>query len=162
MKNIADKIFPTFESFFETLKGWKTQNRKLVFTNGCFDLIHRGHIDSLSQCAAFGDKLIVGLNSDDSVRRLKGSERPLIDQESRATVLAALQMVDAVIYFDEDTPYNLIEKIRPDVLVKGEEYAIEEIAGHDVVLAHGGKVERLALTEGYSTSALIEKIKKLS
>lgn len=131
----------------------------MVFTNGCFDLLHRGHVDSLSKAAVFGDKLVVGLNSDTSVKFLKGKNRPLIDQQSRAILLAALIMVDAVVIFEEDTPYELIKSILPDVLVKGSEYLLEEIAGYDIVLAEGGRVERVDLTEGFSTSSLIEKIK---
>ena len=130
----------------------------MVFTNGCFDLVHRGHIDSLSKAAALGDRLIVGLNSDVSVKILKGQNRPLIDQNSRAILVASLFMVDAVILFNEETPYELIKAIIPDVLVKGSEYQIEEIAGFDVVLAAGGQVERIELTEGFSTSDLIQKI----
>lgn len=161
MNDISQKIYTSFEDFFNTLKSWKTHNYKLVFTNGCFDLIHRGHIDYLLESARLGDKLIVGLNTDQSVRLLKGEKRPLIDQNSRAFVLAALEMVDAIILFDEETPYDLIKSIQPDVLVKGKDYTIEEIAGHDVVLGRGGTVETIELTEGFSTSALIEKIKNL-
>jgi rfaE bifunctional protein nucleotidyltransferase chain/domain len=161
MNEITGKIHHSFDDFFETLKSWKTTNQKLVFTNGCFDLVHRGHIDSLVKSAKFGDKLIIGLNTDHSVKLLKGETRPLVDEESRAILMASLQMVDAVVLFDEETPYELIKAIQPDVLVKGNEYSIEEIAGHDVVLARGGKVERIELTDGFSTSALIEKIKKL-
>ena len=140
------------------MKSWKTHNYKLVFTNGCFDILHRGHVDSLIKSAAFGDKLIVGLNSDASVKLLKGPDRPIFDQQSRAYLLASLQMVDAVILFDEETPYELIGKIQPDVLVKGSEYKIEEIAGYDIVLAKGGTVERIELTPGFSTSEIIRKI----
>jgi rfaE bifunctional protein nucleotidyltransferase chain/domain len=141
------------------LKEWKQAGNKVVFTNGCFDLVHRGHIDSLAKAAEFGDRLIIGLNSDVSVKLLKGENRPLIDQQSRAVLLASLLMVDAVILFDEETPYELIKDIIPDVLVKGNEYQIEEIAGFDIVLASGGKVERIELTEGLSTTELIRKIK---
>ena len=132
----------------------------MVFTNGCFDLVHRGHIDSLVKAAELGDRLIVGLNSDQSVKLLKGEKRPLVDQQSRAVLLASLLMVDAVVLFDEETPYDLIRSIQPDVLVKGSEYQIEEIAGSDIVLASGGRVERIDLTEGFSTSDLIQKIKE--
>ncbi|HBL74420.1 MAG: hypothetical protein A2W90_20065 [Bacteroidetes bacterium GWF2_42_66] len=156
---IKSKISPSFPAFFETLKSWKTQNYKLVFTNGCFDILHRGHADSLVKSASFGNKLIVGLNSDASVKMLKGSGRPVFDQQSRAYLLASLQMVDAVIIFDEETPYELIKQIQPDVLVKGSEYQLEEIAGYDIVLAKGGTVERIELTPGFSTSEIIRKIK---
>ncbi len=158
-QQLNEKIFPDFQSFFETLKQWKTRNEKIVFTNGCFDLIHRGHIDSLLQAATFGSRLVVGLNTDSSVRLLKGKSRPLIEEQSRARILASLFFVDAVVLFPEETPYELIGKIHPDVLVKGEEYQLEEIAGHNIVLADGGKVERIKLTEGFSTTSLIEKIK---
>lgn len=156
---IQTKIFANAQQFFPVLDHWKKAGEKVVFTNGCFDLVHRGHIDSLSKAADLGDRLIVGLNSDNSVRILKGSNRPLIDEQSRAILLASLVMVDAVVIFDEETPYQLIEQIVPDVLVKGTEYQVEEIAGHDVVLGAGGKVERISLTEGFSTTGLIQKIK---
>lgn len=156
---IQSKIYTDASSFALVLKEWKLEGNKVVFTNGCFDLVHRGHIDSLAKAAEFGDRLIVGLNSDVSVKLLKGENRPLIDQQSRAVLLASLLMVDAVILFDEETPYELIKDIIPDVLVKGNEYQIEEIAGFDIVLASGGKVERIQLTEGFSTTDLIRKIK---
>lgn len=156
---IQSKIFTDARLFSMVLKEWKHAGYKVVFTNGCFDLVHRGHIDSLAKAAEFGDRLIIGLNSDVSVKMLKGENRPLIDQQSRAVLLASLLMVDAVVMFDEITPYELIKDIIPDVLVKGSEYQIEEIAGFDIVLASGGKVERIELTEGLSTTDLIRKIK---
>ena len=157
-KIIQSKIFENFQDFKPVLNQWQKSGQSIVFTNGCFDLVHRGHIDSLVKAATFGDWLIVGLNSDVSVRLLKGKKRPLIDEQSRAVMLASLLMVDAVILFQEETPYELIKSILPDVLVKGAEYRIEEIAGFDVVLASGGRVERIDLTEGFSTSDLIQKI----
>lgn len=156
---IQSKIFENAQAFIPVLSRWKQAGDTLVFTNGCFDLVHRGHIDSLAKAASLGDRLIVGLNSDVSVKLLKGENRPLIDQQSRAVLLASLLMVDAVIMFDEETPYELIRSILPDVLVKGTEYQIEEIAGYDIVLASGGRVERIKLTEGFSTTDLIRKIK---
>lgn len=156
---IQSKIFENAQAFRRVLSRWKQAGDTLVFTNGCFDLVHRGHIDSLAKAASLGDRLIVGLNSDVSVKLLKGENRPLIDQQSRAVLLASLLMVDAVIMFDEETPYELIRSILPDVLVKGTEYQIEEIAGYDIVLASGGRVERIKLTEGFSTTDLIRKIK---
>lgn len=156
---IQSKIFENAQAFRPVLSRWKQAGDTLVFTNGCFDLVHRGHIDSLAKAASLGDRLIVGLNSDVSVKLLKGENRPLIDQQSRAVLLASLLMVDAVIMFDEETPYELIRSILPDVLVKGTEYQIEEIAGYDIVLASGGRVERIELTEGFSTTDLIRKIK---
>jgi rfaE bifunctional protein nucleotidyltransferase chain/domain len=157
---IHSKIFADIEAFHPILDQWKKAGDTMVFTNGCFDLVHRGHIDALAKSAALGDRLIVGLNSDASVKLLKGETRPLIDQQSRAILLAALMMVDAVILFNKETPYELIRSILPDVLVKGTEYKIEEIAGYDLVLASGGRVERIELTEGFSTSDLIRKIKE--
>lgn len=156
---IQSKIFEDTPSFLPVLDQWRQNGNTIVFTNGCFDLVHRGHIDSLAKAAEWGNKLIVGLNSDVSVRLLKGENRPLVDQQSRAVLLASMLMVDAVVMFDEETPYQMIQHILPDVLVKGSEYQIEEIAGHDIVLASGGKVIRVELTEGFSTSEIIQKIK---
>ncbi len=156
---IHSRIFANAPAFIPVLEQWEQAGDVVVFTNGCFDLLHRGHIDSLTRAAALGDRLIVGLNSDVSVKLLKGENRPLIDQQSRAVLLASLLMVDAVVLFNEETPYKLIRSIVPDVLVKGTEYKVEEIAGSDIVLASGGRVERIELTEGFSTSDLIRKIK---
>jgi rfaE bifunctional protein nucleotidyltransferase chain/domain len=156
---IQSKIFENAQALIPVLTQWKQSGQEVVFTNGCFDLVHRGHIDSLAKAAAFGDRLIVGLNSDVSVKLLKGQNRPLVDQQSRAVLLASLLMVDAVVLFNEETPYELIRSIQPDVLVKGSEYQVEEIAGYDIVLASGGRVERIDLTEGFSTTDLIQKIK---
>ncbi len=161
MNTKSNKIYDSFAAFEPVLNEWKAQNETLVFTNGCFDIIHHGHVDSLKKSAAFGTKLIVGLNSDESVRIIKGKNRPVIEQQGRATILAAFEFVDAVIVFGEETPAELIAKIIPDVLVKGREYEIHEIAGHDTVLANGGKVETLDLVPGISTSELIKKIKTL-
>lgn len=155
------KIFRDFESLYPLLEIWKGSNNTIVFTNGCFDLIHHGHVDSLQKSAFFGTRLIVGLNSDASVKKLKGKNRPLLNEQARAEVLAAFECVDAVIIFNEDTPAEIISKIIPDVLVKGAQYKIHEIAGHDTVLNNGGKVETLELIEGISTSEIIERIKKL-
>ncbi len=155
------KIFRDFESFSPLLQIWKGSNNTIVFTNGCFDLIHHGHVDSLQQSASKGTKLIVGLNSDKSVQMLKGEKRPILGEMERATVLAAFECVDAVIIFNEETPAEIIAEIVPDVLVKGAQYEIHEIAGHDIVLNNGGTVETLDLVDGISTSDLIERIKKL-
>lgn len=160
LEGVTSKIFNDFESFQPTLDGWKKSGDRIVFTNGCFDLLHQGHIDYLAKSADLGSRLVVGLNTDSSVRILKGNERPLVGEESRAILLAALSMVDAVILFPEETPYDLIGKILPEVLVKGDDYKTEEIAGFDIVLANGGKVERIALLPGFSTTALVEKLKK--
>ena len=158
---INSKIFPGFGSFSANLKRWKFSGDKVVFTNGCFDILHRGHIDYLAKAAGLADRLIIGLNSDRSVARLKGDGRPVIDENSRALLLASLFFVDAVVLFDEDTPEELIGNILPDFMVKGSDYLIEEIAGHQKVLAHGGKVETIPLLEGFSTSAIISRIKNL-
>ncbi len=159
MQNPNDKIFASFEDFNPLLE--KFYNGKIVFTNGCFDLIHRGHCEYLQAACKFGDFLIIGLNTDDSVRRLKGVNRPIQPFDDRAYVLASLFFVDAIVSFDEDTPLELIIKVRPDILVKGEDYEIEQIVGAKEVLAWGGRVERIPLTEGNSTSEIIDKIKRL-
>jgi len=139
---------------------WKYMGLKIVFTNGCFDIIHYGHIDYLARAASLGGKLIIGLNTDASVSKLKGPNRPIQDQQSRALILAALQFVDAVILFDEETPQELISFLIPDILVKGSDYRIEQRVGADVVLNNGGKVETMDFVAGYSTSNIIEKIKQ--
>lgn len=137
---------------------WKFLNKKVVFTNGVFDILHQGHIASLSEAAACGDVLIVAVNSDASVKRLKGPQRPVNGQDARALILASLVVTDAVVIFEEDTPLNLIRDILPDVLVKGSDYTVEQIAGAKEVLANGGEVKRVDLVEGISTTAIIEKI----
>lgn len=131
----------------------------VVFTNGCFDILHAGHVDLLTRARALGDKLIVGINSDESVRRIKGASRPVVCQEERADVLRALRAVDEVVIFDEPTPQRIIEEIKPDVLIKGGDWQISEIVGSDFVLKRGGKVLSLPLKEGFSTTSIIEKIK---
>lgn len=159
--DIYRKIYSGFRSFEPVLKEWKRDGNAIVFTNGCFDIIHHGHVDSLCRSAGLGDRLVVGLNSDASVRSLKGEGRPVLDVDARAKLLAAFVFVDAVVVFHEETPARLIDQILPDVLVKGEEYEVQEIAGSDTVLKHGGRVERLDLVRGISTSELIDRIKKL-
>lgn len=134
---------------------------KIVFTNGVFDILHPGHVDYLAKARDLGDFLVLGLNSDASVRRLnKAPDRPFNDEQSRAKVLAALEAVDMIVIFDDDTPYELIRFLEPDVLVKGDDYTVEQIAGHDIVQARGGKVVTIPLLKGYSTSALAEKIRR--
>lgn len=160
MNKIDQKIFTSFDHFFDMLQRWKVANNVIVFTNGCFDILHRGHADYLEKSAMLGNKLVVGLNTDASVRLLKGENRPVNAENDRAFLLASLLVVDAVILFDEETPYELIRKLGPDILVKGNDYAIEEIAGFDLVLARGGRVETVELTPGFSSSQLITKIKK--
>jgi rfaE bifunctional protein nucleotidyltransferase chain/domain len=139
---------------------WRMKGDRIVFTNGCFDILHRGHVEYLQEAAELGDRLVIGLNSDDSVRRLgKAKDRPLNDQDSRARVLAALRLVDAVVIFDQDTPLELIQAIGPDVLVKGGDWKPEEIVGSADVKARGGEVRSLKLVDGFSTTALVEKIR---
>ena len=159
--DIYSKIFDDYQAFEPLLKEWKAGKERIVFTNGCFDIIHHGHVDSLTRAAHMGTKLIVGLNSDSSVELLKGKGRPIFDERSRATILAAFGFVDAVVIFPEETPAMLVAHIVPDVLVKGKQYAIHEIAGHDTVLENGGEVETLELIAGVSTSDIIQKIKNL-
>ncbi|HEY1024504.1 MAG TPA: D-glycero-beta-D-manno-heptose 1-phosphate adenylyltransferase [Sphingobacteriaceae bacterium] len=142
------------------VESWRLQQKKIVFTNGCFDLLHLGHIDYLVKAAEFGDKLIIGLNSDRSTTELKGPNRPITNETSRAHILAALFFVDAVILFDEPTPFNLISTIKPDVLIKGADYTIDQIVGADIVLQNGGEVKTLEYLEGYSTTAIEHKIKR--
>lgn len=137
---------------------WKEQKEQIVFTNGCFDIIHRGHVDYLARAASLGSKLIIGLNTDHSVRRLKGNSRPVTDEYSRAFVLAAFAFVDAVVLFDADTPYDLIQSIQPNILVKGSDYNENDIVGADIVKAKGGKIVTIDFVPGFSTSAIIRKI----
>lgn len=157
---IRKKIFSQDELKY-TLAYWHFKQYKIVFTNGCFDILHKGHIDYLSKASDLGDVLIIGLNSDNSVKRLKGEERPLQDQDSRALLLASLVFVDAVVSFSEDTPYNLIKKVQPDILVKGGDYKPEEIVGYDIVKERNGKVVTIDFLEGFSTSIIAEKIRKI-
>jgi rfaE bifunctional protein nucleotidyltransferase chain/domain len=138
---------------------WRFRDQKIVFTNGCFDIIHLGHIDYLAKAAALGDKLIIGLNTDASTHRLKGPHRPINDENARAMIMASFSFVDAVVLFDEDTPYNLIRTVQPDILVKGADYRAEDIVGYDIVTSKGGKVETLEYLPGYSTSLIEKKIR---
>jgi len=148
-----------FESIPTTVTEWKSAGEKIVFTNGCFDLIHYGHLHYLAEAAELGDRLIVGLNSDESVKRLKGNQRPIKDEINRSFLLASLACVDAVVLFSEDTPLNLIDRIRPNVLVKGGDWQPHQIVGSEIVLEDGGTVRSLAFVEGHSTTSLIEKIR---
>jgi len=139
---------------------WRMKGDRIVFTNGCFDILHRGHVEYLQEAAALGERLIIGLNSDASVRRLdKATDRPFNDQDSRAKVIAGLRFVDAVVIFDQDTPLELIQALGPDVLVKGGDWKPEQIVGADVVKARGGEVRSLKLVDGFSTTKLVEKIR---
>jgi rfaE bifunctional protein nucleotidyltransferase chain/domain len=157
---IAQKIFTLPELVFQVNR-LKFLKKKVVFTNGCFDILHEGHIFSLNQAAAEGDYLIVAVNADDSVRKLKGEHRPINRQQSRATLIASLIMVDAVIIFEEDTPLEVITMLLPDVIVKGGDYTVDQVAGAKEVIANGGKVVINPILEGFSTTSLIEKIHAL-
>lgn len=138
---------------------WEKQRLRVVFTNGCFDILHEGHVRYLAEAKSLGDKLIVGLNSDASVTKLKGPSRPINTSKSRAIVLAGLESVDAIIVFEEETPYKLISLLLPDILVKGGDWKTEDIVGSDIVIEHGGKVFSLSFHQGYSTTLIEEKIK---
>ena len=153
---IRKKIM-TNDEIRHQLAVWRFKGLKIVFTNGCFDILHLGHIEYLSKASELGNKLILGLNTDDSVRRLKGPSRPVNNQEARSTILAAISFIDAIVLFDEDTPAELISHIRPDILVKGKDYDGKEIAGSDLVKSYGGRVETIELTQGYSTTGILEK-----
>ena len=144
----------------EIINRIKAERKKIVFTNGCFDLLHVGHIRYLAQAKKLGDFLIIGLNSDSSVKELKGEDRPINSFEDRATLLSAIESVDSVIMFEEQTPENLIKDIVPDILVKGGDYNIEDIVGYQTVMQNGGQVKTLSFYDGYSTTNYIKKINK--
>ena len=156
---ISEKIY-SLAGIIEKTKQWKKEGKKIVLTNGVFDLLHKGHIFSLTQAAKEGDVLVIGLNADSSVKRLKGNSRPINDQDARALLLAALSIVDAVVIFEEDTPLDLITSILPNVLIKGGDYTIDEIAGAKEVIANGGKVVINPILDGYSTTGIINAISK--
>jgi len=141
---------------------WQRQEDKIVFTNGCFDIVHLGHIDYLEKARHLGDRLVVGVNTDNSVKRLKGEQRPVQDEYARLRMLAAFEFVDLVVLFEQDTPKELIEFLKPNILTKGDDYSIENIVGADFVLANNGEVKTISLVEGYSTSNIIGKIKNFS
>jgi rfaE bifunctional protein nucleotidyltransferase chain/domain len=157
--SIQSKICQNKEILQVKLEQWRKEGKKVVFTNGCFDLLHRGHVDYLAKAANAGDKLMIGVNSDASVSKLKGPHRPLQDEQSRLVILASLAFVDAVILFDEQTPYELISFVQPDVLVKGSDYKPEAIVGYDIVKARGGEVKTIDFVPGYSTSLIEKKIR---
>lgn len=157
-QTIINRIF-TPDSISQQLAYWQFKGKKIAFTNGCFDILHLGHVEYLSKAAEMGDILIIGLNTDASVKRLKGANRPINSEYARAFLLASLRFVDAVVFFDEDTPYNIIKHIQPDILVKGNDYKPEDIVGYDIVTAKGGEVKTVALVEGFSSSLIIEKMK---
>ena len=157
---IQHKIFSSRDIVFQRNR-WKLLSKTISFTNGCFDILHPGHVASLSEAAKEADFLVVGLNSDASARRLKGEGRPVMDEQSRALLLASLLMVDAVVIFEEDTPIELIDLVKPDVLVKGGDYTINQIVGAKEVQAAGGRVVINPLLEGFSTTGIIGKIRSL-
>ena len=146
------------QNLLEIITGWRKESKKIVFTNGCFDILHRGHVEYLNKARQLGDILVLGLNSDESVRRLKGPERPVVSEEDRAFILSQLISVDAVIIFREDTPIPLIEAIKPDILVKGGDYRLDQVVGREIVEKNGGKVMTIDQVEGLSTTELIGRI----
>ena len=154
---IQQKIF-TLTDLQKLIFQWKYFGKTFAFTNGCFDILHLGHVDYLEKARALGDKLIIGVNTDASVSRLKGPSRPLQDEMSRARIMASLLFTDAVVLFEEDTPYELIKSVLPDILVKGDDYAAENIVGYDLVINNGGQVKTIELVKGYSTSNVVAKI----
>lgn len=155
---IGNKIIRKKEELECTLSQWRFKSEKIVFTNGCFDILHRGHVEYLAKAAALGSKLVIGLNTDASVKRLKGESRPINNQEARAIILSSLIFTDRIIFFEEDTPLELIRYIQPDILVKGSDYKPEDIVGYDIVKAKGGEVVTIDLTEGFSTTAILERV----
>jgi D-glycero-beta-D-manno-heptose 1-phosphate adenylyltransferase len=160
---MLNKIYKKIQSFDEietTVRRWQAAGKTVVFTNGCFDLLHYGHLHYLADARDLGDKLIVGLNSASSVRRLKGEHRPINDELTRQYLLAALEVVDAVVVFESDTPLDLICRVAPDILVKGGDWRPDQIVGSEFVLKNGGKVRSLPFVEGYSTTNLEEKIRR--
>jgi rfaE bifunctional protein nucleotidyltransferase chain/domain len=158
LQTIEKKVMDAV-SLSEQIRKWRDQGCKIVFTNGCFDILHLGHVDYLARAADYGDKMIIGLNSDHSVSRIKGPTRPINDERSRAMVLAALGCVSAITVFDEPTPYELISLVQPDVLIKGADYKPEEIVGYDIVTSRGGSVKTIPFVNGYSTTAIEQRIR---
>ncbi len=161
MIKTESKISP-LKLLLNEVNKWKKNGDKIVFTNGCFDIVHLGHIDYLQKARNLGDKLIVGINSDESVSELKGPTRPVVNEYARQRMIASFEFVDAVVLFSEETPFNLIQNILPDILVKGDDYTIENIVGADIVLENGGNVETIELVKGYSTSKIIKLIKNIN
>jgi rfaE bifunctional protein nucleotidyltransferase chain/domain len=147
------------EALLALVSQWRRDSKSIVFTNGCFDLLHQGHIAYLTEAAQLGDYLVVGVNSDQSVQRLKGPSRPIKDEETRLQIIAALKPIGAAVLFEEDTPLELIKVIKPDILVKGGDYKIDEIVGADFVTQYGGEVRQLSFLPGHSSSSIIDKIK---
>ena len=157
-QSIQEKIL-SLPELLRKIAQWRTLGKTIAFTNGCFDILHAGHIASLSEAASHADYLIVGLNADSSIKNLKGEGRPVNDENSRALLLASLSVVDAVVHFSEPTPLDLIRQVQPDFLVKGGDYKVEEIAGAEDVIARGGKVIINPIVEGFSTTSIINRLK---
>jgi rfaE bifunctional protein nucleotidyltransferase chain/domain len=157
--NSAEKI-TDLATALQRIAGWKAASEKIVFTNGCFDILHLGHVDYLEKARGLADRLVLGLNTDASIRRLKGEGRPVVSEYARGRVMAALWCVDLVIPFEDNTPIRLIEAVKPDILVKGDDYTFENIIGADFVISTGGKVQTIPLVKGYSTTHIITKIKQ--
>lgn len=159
-ERIRNKIFER-SALASQCAEWRKQGRKVVFTNGCFDILHKGHLEILTRSAEFGDILVVALNTDASVKKLKGDLRPVNNEDFRTWMMASLEIVDAVILFDEQTPAELIEAITPDIIVKGGDYTVDQVVGAEHVISHGGEVKIVPIVKGYSTSGIIAAIQKL-
>ena len=158
LERVKNKIFNK-NNLLEKLEIWRGANKKIVFTNGCFDLIHLGHIEVLARSADLGDILIIGVNTDSSIKELKGNNRPIIEENSRAQQLASLEFVDAVILFNEQTPLELIKVIKPNIITKGGDYNSEQVVGNKIAVKNDGEVIIIPLTQGYSTTSILDKIK---
>lgn len=154
------KIAPPGQ-MLKTINDWKKDGFPVIFTNGCFDILHVGHVDYLQQAKNLGGKLVIGVNTDESVKRIKGPDRPIVDEQARMRVLASLEFVDGVTWFDNNTPLELISLLLPDILIKGNDYSIDNIVGADVVMKNGGRVDTIPMVEGYSTSNIVDKIIKI-
>lgn len=159
MKNFEKKIIKSSLDLQKTIKTWKKNNQKIVFTNGCFDILHLGHIKTLSESKKLGDKLVVGLNNDESVKVLKGKNRPVNNNYHRSMMLAALSFVDLVVFFEEETPYNLIKLVLPNIITKGGDYEKKDVIGGDLILSKGGQINIIPLLPNLSSSKLIRKYK---
>ena len=160
LTNIKSKL-SSIEELKDKIRAWRENGDKIIFTNGCFDIVHKGHIEVLAKTADLGNKLVIGLNSDNSIKKIKGRNRPIVDEKARAFLLASLCFVDAIILFSEETPINLIKILKPDVLAKGGDYKIETIIGHKEVQDYNGEVKLVPFIDGYSTTSIIEKIKSV-
>ena len=158
LNKLQNKIY-TLDRLMDEINNWKKQNKKIVFTNGCFDLIHLGHVELLARSSDLGDKLIVAINSDESIIKIKGINRPIIEEESRAKQIAALDFVDAVILFNQDNPIEIISLVIPDIITKGGDYKISDVVGHEIVRENNSSVVIIPLTQGYSTTSILDKIK---